>query len=130
MVDVGYRSDDAKEIRKALRTLGDDLADFKQINQDAVSPVEDQARTEVPVDDSDLYNTIRSSGTKTKGIVRAGNASVPYAGAAHFGHDPRPQGGYMLADPYLYDAYTFREDEVIDIYEDGLDRKRKEAGLK
>ena len=36
----------------------------------------------------------------------------------------------MLADPYLYDAYTFREDEVIDIYEDGLDRKRKEAGLK
>lgn len=129
MVDIGYRSTDAKRVRRELRKLGDSLDDFKQIHQDSARPVENQARVEVPVDGSDLYNTIRSSGTKTKGVVRAGSAAVPYAGAAHFGHDNRPQGGYMTADPYLYDAFAIREDEVIEIFEDGLDRKRRESGL-
>lgn len=130
MVAGGYRSLDAKRVRRELRTLGDDLSDFKEIHQDAARPVEAQAGIEVPEDEGGLAGTIRSSGTKTKGIVRAGNASRPYAGAAHFGHDPREQGGYMIADPFLYDAFTFREEDVIEIFEDGLDRKRKEAGLR
>ncbi len=127
---VGYRVDGAKEVRKALRDLGDDLDDLKDLHRESAEIVEHQAETvEVPRESGRLADSIRSAGTKTKAIVRAGYASIPWAGPAHWGHDPRPQGGYMIADPFLIDAYERREAEVIDHYEDGLDELRKAAGL-
>lgn len=127
---VGYRTDDAKAVRKALRQHGDDLDDLKAIHLGSAEIVERQAEdVEVARETGRLANSIRSAGTKTKAIVRAGYASVPWAGPVHWGHENRPQGGYVIADPFLTDAYEHRESEVIDHYETGLDELRKAAGL-
>lgn len=52
--------------------------------------------------------------------VRFGGPATPWAGPGHFGHGspgrPRPQGGYMVANPFLYDAADQRREQVIDLY--------------
>lgn len=52
--------------------------------------------------------------------VRFGSPATPWAGPSHFGHGtpgaPRPQGGYMLPNPFLYDALDQRREQVIDLY--------------
>ena len=71
-----------------------------------------EARQRVPVVSGKLQRSGRTSGTKRAGFVRFGNTAVPYAGPAHFGHRPRKQGGFMLPNPWLYDAADARADEV------------------
>lgn len=57
-----------------------------------------------------------------KGVARVqfGSPATPWAGPSHFGHgtpgSPRPQGGYMLPNPFLYDAADQRREQVIDLY--------------
>lgn len=59
--------------------------------------------------------------------VRKGTATVSYGGPGlpwlppgHFGHGtpsaPRPQGGYMEPNPFLWDAADVRREQVIDLY--------------
>lgn len=52
--------------------------------------------------------------------VRFGGPATPWAGPGHFGHgtpsSPRPQGGYMVADPFLYDEADARREQVTDLY--------------
>lgn len=60
--------------------------------------------------------------TASKGVARVlfGTPATPWAGPSHFGHGtpgaPRPQGGYMIANPFLYDAADQRREQVIDLY--------------
>ena len=60
--------------------------------------------------------------TASKGVARVlfGSPATPWAGPSHFGHGtpgaPRPQGGYMIANPFLYDAADQRREQVIDLY--------------
>lgn len=60
--------------------------------------------------------------TASKGVARVlfGTPATPWAGPSHFGHgspgSPRPQGGYMIANPFLYDAADQRREQVIDLY--------------
>lgn len=70
------------------------------------------ARQRVPYVSGALQRSGRTSSTKRAGFVRFGSSAVPYAGPAHFGHRPRPQGGYMLPNPFLYDAADARADAV------------------
>ncbi len=52
--------------------------------------------------------------------VQFGGPATPWAGPSHFGHgspgNPRPQGGYMIANPFLYDAADQRREQVVDLY--------------
>ena len=68
-----------------------------------------------------------------QGIARFGSPQVPWTVPSHFGHGtaarPRPQGGWMAPNPFLFDARDEREEEVVDLF---LTRTRKairEVGL-
>ena len=78
-----------KELRRELRKMGDDLEDLKALNLDVATLVSDRAKDIVPRRTGTLADTIRPTGTKTAGRVRAGFKRVPYAGVIHFGWPPR-----------------------------------------
>lgn len=64
-----------------------------------------------------LQRSGRASGTRKQGVVRFGGPKVPYAGPVHFGALARPQGGYNLPQPFLYDAADARREAVYARFE-------------
>jgi hypothetical protein len=104
----------AKELRRALKRMGDDLADLRAINLEAAQAVADQARERVPVASGRLRGSIKPRATKTRGYVTAGNNRlVPYAGPIHFGWHRR----HIVPQPFLFDALDERRDDIVRKYQ-------------
>lgn len=82
---------------------------------------------------SRVQRTGRVSASKGVARVLFGTPATPWAGPSHFGHgspaSPRPQGGYMRANPFLYDAADQRREQVIDLYLTRCVRAIKANGL-
>ena len=115
----------AKELRRELRKMGDDMQDLKELNLDVATIVSDRAKDLVPRRTGNLADTIRPSGTKTAGRVRSGFKRVPYAGVIHFGFPARG----IKPQPFLYDALDERHNEVFETYFKGVKKIQKKAGL-
>ncbi len=99
----------AKEFRAAMQKMGADLSDLTAINRRLAETVADAARSSAPVLTGRLSGSIRAGATRTKGYVRAGGRSIPYAGVIHFGwprHNIAPQ-------PFIYD----KKSDVIETYD-------------
>lgn len=116
-----------RELQRTLRRFSEDAVDeLRDTNAAAAKIVEREADRRVPVRSGKLKSTVRSSGQKTKGVVRVGRKSVPYAGPIHFGWSTRPNikfqagrpaGGPIGANPFLYDALDDRRAKVLREYE-------------
>ena len=109
---------DAKQLRKQLRSLDRSLLkDMKQANKDAAEVVARQAKIEVPRRTGRLGKAIGVLASQTKGQVRVGSASVPYAGPIHFGN-PRKKGrlGVIRPNPFVYAALDKRRAAVLEVY--------------
>ena len=115
----------AKELRRELRKMGDDMQDLKELNLTVATMVAERAKDIVPRRTGNLADTIRPAGTKTAGRVRAGFKRVPYAGVIHFGFPARG----IKPQPFLYDALDQRRGEVFDAYFKGVKKIQKKAGL-
>lgn len=112
----------AAQLRATLRRAGDDLLDLKAAHGRVSAYVASQARSRAPRVTGTLAGTIRSSGTKTQALVRAGFKRVPYAGPIHWGWPKRN----IRANPFISDAATSTESRWIRQYElavDGIVRK-------
>lgn len=81
----GIKVDGARQLRKTLREAGDDLADLKAAHAAAAEIAARASAALAPSRSGALKASIRSSGTKTAGVVRAGKKAVPYAGPIHWG---------------------------------------------
>ena len=115
----------AKQLKKKLREIEGGMDDLKAIHAEAAEVVEERAFNLAPVLSGTLRNSIRSSGTRAGGVVRAGFARVPYAGVIHFGwpgHNIEPQ-------PWMYDALDERRDEVFGVYHDAVNDLIRKNGL-
>ncbi len=116
----------ARELRKALKTVGDEAkAGLKDVNLEVAEIVARAAVTKVPVRSGALRETVRAAGAQTRASVKAGFKKVPYAGVIHFGWPARG----ILPRPFLYDALDARRDEVMDAYTDGMADLIKKNGL-
>lgn len=106
-----------QEFLKAVRKAGDKdlLTAVKGANKEAADVVAKAAKPEAPVLTGRLAGSVRATATQKVGQVRAGKASVPYAGVIHFGgyHNIRPT-------PFLYDALDSRASAVVDAYEERI----------
>jgi hypothetical protein len=101
-----------------LKAIESDVGEQKQVHRAGAEIILGQAKRDVTVGPTGLLRRSgRVSATKRAGVVRFGNARVPYAGPYHFGHARRPQGGFMRPDPFLYDALDRRGAEVVRRYE-------------
>ncbi len=116
----------ARELRKALKTVGDEAkAGLKDVNLEVAEIVARAAVTKVPSRSGALRETVRAAGAQTRASVKAGFKKVPYAGVIHFGWPARG----ILPRPFLYDALDARRDEVMDAYTDGMADLIKKNGL-
>ncbi len=116
----------ARELRKALKTVGDEAkAGLKDVNLEVAEIVARAAVSRVPSRSGALRETVRAAGAQTRASVKAGFKRVPYAGVIHFGWPARG----ILPRPFLYDALDARRDEVMDAYTDGMADLIKKNGL-
>jgi HK97 gp10 family phage protein len=122
---VQIRLEGQAQFRRQLRLLSDGTEDLKEAHTDAAKLVENEARPNVPVRSGALQGSLRSSGTKTRGVVRVGFARVPYAGVVHFGWPARN----IAPQPFIYDALDHRRADVIDVYHDRVNEISRRAGL-
>lgn len=115
----GVQIEGLRELTKALNQLGDDAKnDIKSVHADAAKDVKQAAARKAPVRSGRLRSSLRSSGTKRDGRVKAGSARVPYAGPIHFGWRKRN----ITPQPFLYDALDDRRDAVVKRYESEINK--------
>lgn len=108
----------AKELRKQLKSAGDDLKDLKATHKKIAQIVEFDALQLAPVVTGGLVGSIRASGTQTSAIVRAGRSSVAYAGPIHWGWPARN----IEAQPFLVDAQSEKYEDWMHEYTQLVDR--------
>lgn len=119
----GVQIEGMRNLRSTLRAAGDDLAELKSVNAAAASIASTRAQQWAPRSSGALAASVRSSGTKTAGIVRAGNnrrsaSGVPYANAIHWGWPRRN----ITANPFLSYSAQSTEPTWIRLYTDYLDK--------
>lgn len=113
----GIEVEGLRRLRKTLREAGDDLSDLKELNAKAAEIAANASADLAPSRTGRLKKTIRSSGTKTAGIIRAGTKKVPYAGPIHWGWKKRK----IKPNPFMSDGAQDSKGEWLPIYEAGLD---------
>ncbi len=107
-----------QKLRKSLRAAGDDLSDLRETNRQVAAIAAEGARSEVPVRSGRLKANIRSSGTKTAAIVRAGNNSnLKYAGPVHWGWKAR----HITAQPFASKGAQRTEPAWQVLYQEAID---------
>lgn len=106
----------ARRLRSTMRRAGLDLGDLKQAHNEAANVV--VGATRAPAVTGRLASTVRAGATQREAIVRAGYASVPYAGPIHWGWAARN----IRAQPFLSDAATSSEGTWIQAYEREIER--------
>lgn len=122
----GVRVDGLGKLSRALKNSSEGIADLKDANTKAANIVEEYAVSSVPVRTGALLASLRSSGTKTAGKVRAGGAKVPYAGPIHWGWHRRHIAPRLFisapakeAEPHWAEAYYQRLESIIDRHLNG-----------
>lgn len=124
---AGVRIDGAKQLRTTLRKAGEDLGDLKAAHAEAAKIAAIASADRAPVKSGKLARTLRSSGTKTAGIVRAGSASVPYANAVHWGRLFWPNRAkararsVVTANPFISAGAQDSEGQWLPVYERAID---------
>ena len=118
MADAGYRVEGAARLRRTLKQAGDDLGDLKAAHASAAEIAATASAALAPRRTGTLAQTVRGSGTKTAATLRAGFASVPYAGPIHWGWPARG----IRPSPFLSDGAQSSEGTWLPIYETAIDK--------
>ena len=82
----------ARLLRSTMRKAGLDMSQMKAAHAKVAKVAEGSVRAAAPRNSGQLASTIRSSGTTTAAIVRAGFKRTPYPGANNWGW-PEGAGG-------------------------------------
>lgn len=106
--NAGVRVHGLRETIRTLQRFGADVADLRDAMRAAGQIVAGEAGRRVPRLSGRLAASIRPGGGKAAAVIRAGGASVPYAGVIHY-------GGYhnITAQPFLTDALAARRGDVV-----------------
>lgn len=108
----------ARELRRSLRKAGGDMQQVKTLHAEVGGIVAGAARPATPHRSGRLAGTVRSSGTQTASIVRAGRASVPYAGPIHYGWPAR----HIKPQPWMTEAARATEPRWFATFTAGIER--------
>ena len=118
MAEETIRVVGARELRTKLRKLGDELEDMKAIHKEAADIGADEARLRVPVKTGASKGSIKSSGTKTKGIIRAASTgrSKAYGARQHWVQQQGKPG-----DQFVFKAVGATGRKIVKVYVDRVD---------
>lgn len=118
---------------KAIRRAGEGGEDLREVMHQIGSVVAASARTYAPVASGRLAASIRPGRGRTKAVVRAGGARVPYGGVRHYGwpagkRDARGRSHNIDPSLFLVRAVETNRARVASMAEQGIrDLLRKHA---
>lgn len=116
---AGVQIEGGRELRRTMKQAGEDMQQMKDAHAAAARIAAAAARGKTPVGETgNLAASVRSSGTTTAGILRAGKASVPYAGPIHWGWPSRN----ITAQPFLADGASSTEPVWVEAYAQAVNR--------
>lgn len=127
-----YQVEGVRELRAALRKLGDDMEDFREVNSKVSSYVGATAAQRAPRQSGMLAASWRPGNAKTEATIRFGGASVPYANAVHWGTGPRPgrRGPHNIpASRFATEAAAATEPTWSDWFLQAIDQAMSRRGL-
>jgi len=126
--DAGIKVEGVKQLRKTLTAAGHSLADLKDSHKAAANIAARASADLAPRVTGRLSRTIRGAGTKTAGIVRAGNKAAPYAAAIHWGRrywpnktHPRRTRSVVRGALFISEGARSSEGRWLPVYERALD---------
>jgi hypothetical protein len=108
----------ARELRRSLARAGGDLGDMKEVHGEIANYVAVRAKSAAPRRSGRLASSTRGNRAQSTAVVRAGGASVPYAGVIHWGwarHSIEPQ-------PFLVNTAHKTEPQWRLMYLRGVDK--------
>lgn len=111
---------------RAMAKAGADAEDMKDLMHAIGESVIVVARPRTPVITGRLVATLRAGRGKTKAVVRAGGARVPYAGVQHYGWPARN----IAPKPFLADAVQASRNKVLSQLDEGLGEILEKNNLK
>lgn len=120
---VRVRVEGLNRVTRKLARAGADAEDMRGLMHSIGQIVVDAA--DAPVLTGRLSGDIRAGRGKTKAVVRAGGARVPYAGVRHYGW---PARGIEPA-PFLTDALSARQQQIYSALERGMNDLLAKNGL-
>jgi hypothetical protein len=112
------RVEGGKTLRRTLKEAGIGLADLKDAHAQVAQLVVRAAEPAAPHRTGALAATMRGSGQAGAAVVRAGRASVPYAGPIHWGWPAR----HIKAQPWIYDAAQASAEQWTGLYLAALEK--------
>lgn len=121
--DVQFRITGLRETLRAMEQAGADAESMRDLMHAIGLTVVHAASP--PRVTGTLAGTLRAGRGKTKAVVRAGSAAVPYAGPIHYGWPARN----IIAQPFLTDALAANQARVLDQLDAGLGDILKKRNL-
>lgn len=117
MQNVGVRIEGGRALRATLKAAGSDLSELRDAHKRSATIAASAAAPLAPFRTGALRASVRASGTKTSGIIRAGTARVPYAKPIHWGWPARK----ITPTPFLSHGAQASEPVWITVYERAVD---------
>lgn len=114
----GFEVDGLHAVVRGLADLGADVEDLKDAFASLAEEGAQRAAGHAPTKSGRLASDVRGNRAKSKAVVTAGRASVPYAGVQNYGwpkHNIQPTGFMQKASEEMEPVAIKRlEDEVND----------------
>lgn len=108
----------ARQLRASLKKAGVQLSDLREAHAQVAQLVERRAAPGTPRRTGRLASTLRSSGTKTAAIVRAGRGStVDYARIVHYRYNPWIANAAAESQDSWERTYLSAIEKIIDTVE-------------
>lgn len=112
------RVEGGRQLRAALRDMGDGLTDLRAANTEAATIAARAGAADAPRRTGLLAGTIRPGATQAAAIVRAGSARVPYAAVIEYGWAAR----HIRPNPFLREGAEQTQPAWLAVYSRSIDR--------
>lgn len=126
MSRAGFHVVGLNEVVRDLQKMGVEVDDLKDAFAKIADEAAQTAASFAPRKSGRLAGDIRGNRAKSKAVVTAGRASVPYAGPINYGWPSRniaPAGFMQRADQAM-------QTRALDLLEDEINQKIREKGLR
>lgn len=132
VADINFEQDGVRiqieGLRKTLRAMesaGVAAQDMKDLMHSLGMIVVAAATPSTPTLSGALAGTLRAGRGKTKAVIRAGGARVPYAGVIHYGWPARN----ITAKPFLTEAVQSTRARTFAALDEGIGELLQKQGL-
>lgn len=113
-----------RELRSSMRRAGIDMQNMRDAHAVVARVAEGGIRAKAPKVTGGMASTIRSSGTVTNAVVRAGFKSRPYAGPNNWGWPAAAGGirGSFGGEHWMYAGARATENQWVAVYADEVQK--------